>query len=195
MDLADKVAQLVEPALEPLGFELVRVAITGRGPKVVQVMAEPTDGRVMTVDDCAAISEVISALLDVEDPVDGAYTLEVSSPGLDRPLTRAKDYQRFAGFEVRVELGRLIDGRRRFRGRLAGTRAAEDGGLQVVIDEAGTEYAVPLAEVASAKLVLTDELVKAAMNGRLPPALMAAPSATADEAARGARAGRTKRGE
>jgi ribosome maturation factor RimP len=183
VDLPDRVAQLIEPALEPLGFELVRVAITGRQPRVLQVMAEPVDGRVMTVEDCAAISEVVSALLDVDDPVQGAYNLEVSSPGLDRPLTRVKDYARFAGLEARIELVRMIDGRRRLRGRLIGTRPAGEGdGLDVVIEADGEEHAVPLAEIATAKLVLTDELVKAAMHGRLPPALQAGPSAMAPSA-------------
>lgn len=195
MDLPDRVAQLIEPALEPLGFELVRVALTGKGPRVLQVMAEPVDGRVMTVEDCAAISEVVSALLDVEDPVPGAYNLEVSSPGLDRPLTREKDFRRFAGFEARIELARLIDGRRRLRGPLGGTRAADDGGVLVLVEENGEEHAVPLAEIAAAKLVLTDELVKAAMQGRLPAALQAgAPPATADEPDAAAPPGATKRG-
>ncbi|MEZ5668418.1 MAG: ribosome maturation factor RimP [Alphaproteobacteria bacterium] len=124
----------------------------------------------MTVDDCAAISEVVSALLDVEDPVRGAYSLEVSSPGLDRPLTRPKDFHRFAGFEVKVELARLVDGRRRLRGVLKGTRAGDDGPV-ALIDDDGREWAVPLAEIAAAKLVLTDALVQAAMKGTLPGAL------------------------
>lgn len=175
--LSARVAALIEPALPPLGFELVRVQFTGQGRGVLQVMAEPADGRVMTVEDCAAISEVVSALLDVEDPVPGAYSLEVSSPGLDRPLTRPKDYDRFAGFEVKVELHRLIDGHRRMRGRLVGTRQAEDGGLDVVVATDEEEVVVPFAEIATAKLVLTDELVKAAMNGNVPSALQASDGA------------------
>ncbi|MGF1627012.1 MAG: ribosome maturation factor RimP [Alphaproteobacteria bacterium] len=197
MELSARVAALIEPALAQLGYELVRVALTGRTPRVLQVMIEPADGRVMTVEDCSSVSDVVSALLDVEDPVPGAYNLEVSSPGLDRPLTRVKDYERFAGFEVKVELERMIDGRRRFRGLLVGTRPAAAGeGLEVVIESEGEQHAVPLAEIAAAKLVLTDDLVKAAMHGVLPTALQAAPSGTTDTqtAAGGPAARKSKRG-
>lgn len=179
MDLENQVAALIEPALPPLGFELVRVTLTGQAPRVLQVMAEPVDDRVMTVDDCAKISEVVSALLDVEDPVPGAYNLEVSSPGLDRPLTRPKDYDRFAGLEAKVDLVRQRDGQKRFRGRLVGTQQADDG-LNVVLEVDGEQVSLPLAEIARAKLVLTDELVKAAMHGRLPAALQA--TGAADDA-------------
>lgn len=172
LDLEHRVAALIEPALPPLGFELVRVTLSGQAPRVLQVMAEPTEDRVMTVDDCATISEVVSALLDVEDPVPGAYNLEVSSPGLDRPLTRPKDFDRFAGFEARIELVRQRDGRKRFSGRLAGTRSQDDG-LHAVLETEDGPVSLPLAEIARAKLVLTDELVKAAMQGRLPAALQA----------------------
>ncbi len=111
----------------------------------------------MTVDDCADISHRISALLDVEDPIHGAYTLEVSSPGVDRPLTRAKDFNRFAGFEVKIELHHAKDGRRKFRGRLEGLR---DGQVRIVTGDG--EVAVPLAEIRQAKLTLTEELLAAA---------------------------------
>lgn len=181
MELAAKVAELIAPALAPMGFELVRVALTGRQRPTLQVMAEPVDGRIMTVEDCAAISEVVSALLDVEDPVKSAYSLEISSPGLDRPLTRAKDFDRFAGFEAKIELVQVTEGRRRLRGPLAGTRTGTDGETLVLIRVDGDEWAVPMAEVASARLVMTDDLVKAAMQNRLPPALAAPdPAATPD---------------
>jgi ribosome maturation factor RimP len=156
MELADRIADLVRPTLETLGYELVRVQILGRERVRLQIMAERADGRHMAVDDCARLSHAISAVLDVEDPVSGAYTLEVSSPGIDRPLVRLADYQRFAGFEARIELSRPVDGRRRFRGRLAGT-----SGDRVLLLVEGAEVAVPYADVQRGKLVLTDELLAA----------------------------------
>ncbi len=95
--LAERIAKLITPAIEAMGFELVRVQVSGRQRPTLQIMAEPNSGRAMSVDDCAEISRAISAVLDVEDPISGAYSLEVSSPGIDRPLTRAKDYERFIG--------------------------------------------------------------------------------------------------
>ena len=146
------------PSLDAMGYELVRVQKTGTQRPTLQVMAERKDRRPMSVEDCADISRALSAILDVEDPIQGAYTLEVSSPGIDRPLTRPSDYQRFAGFEARVDTQRPIDGRKRFRGRLLGL--GEDGLVRLRADEA--EVAVPLADVARAKLVLTDDLIAAA---------------------------------
>src|SRR5712675_2493030 len=103
-----------------MGYRLVRVAVLGAGRATLQIMAERRDDASMTVDDCADISRSVSALLDVADPIAGAYTLEVSSPGIDRPLVRPEDYERFTGFEARIELARPVDGRKRFRGRLLG---------------------------------------------------------------------------
>jgi ribosome maturation factor RimP len=156
MELADRIGAMVRPTMESLGYGLVRVQVSGRQRARLQIMAERTDGRPMMVDDCETLSHAISAVLDVEDPIASAYTLEVSSPGIDRPLVQLADYDRFAGFEARVELVRPIDGRRRFRGRLAGT-----AGNDVVIIADGAEARFPFADIQRAKLVLTDELLAA----------------------------------
>jgi len=149
-----EIARLIEPGLEAMGYHLVRVVFTGARQTTLQVMAERGDEAAMTVDDCAAISRSISALLDVADPIAGAYTLEVSSPGIDRPLVRPEDYDRFAGFEARIELSEPHDGRKRYRGRLLG-RAAEH--VRLIGD--GGEIRLPLGSIARAKLVLTDDLL------------------------------------
>src|SRR5436305_13444734 len=135
-----------------MGYRLVRVAMIGRA--TLQVMAEHRDDAPMTVGDCADISRTVSALLDVADPIAGAYTLEVSSPGIDRPLVRPEDYDRFAGFEAKLELSHPLSGRKRFRGRLLG-RAGDSVRL---IAEIG-EVHVPLSAIARAKLILTDDLI------------------------------------
>ena len=148
------VARLIAPPLEAMGYVVVRVRLSGGGRPVLQIMGERTDGREMTVEDCAEISRAVSAILDVEDPIAGAYVLEVSSPGIDRPLTRPDDFARFAGHEAKLELNVAVDGRKRFRGRLVGLEgesvriAAEDG-----------ECLLPLPEIRAAKLVLTDALI------------------------------------
>jgi len=155
-DVAGRIAALVCPTIEAMGYGLVRVQVQGRQRMRLQIMAERNDDAAMTVDDCAALSRAISAVLDVDDPIASAYTLEISSPGIDRPLVRLADYDRFAGFEARIELARMIEGRRRFQGRLIGT-AGED----VRIDVAGVEVGLPFADIQRAKLVLTDELLAA----------------------------------
>ena len=154
-------ADLVAPALEGLGYDLVRVRFGGGGP-VLQIMVERQDRSNMTVDHCAEASRTLSALLDVEDPIPQAYSLEVSSPGIDRPLTRPADFERFAGFEARVELEDDIAGQRRFRGRLEGL---EGGVLKLQTD--GGQAALPLAAVKSAKLLMTDALLTAASEGAI----------------------------
>jgi ribosome maturation factor RimP len=154
VDTSD-IARTIEPALEGMGYRLVRVTITGGRRARLQVMAERGDEAPMTVDDCAHISRSISALLDVADPIAGAYDLEVSSPGIDRPLVRPEDYDRFAGFEARIELAAPLDGRKRFRGTVLG-RAGDSVRL---LTEAG-ETQLPLAAVARAKLVLNEALLK-----------------------------------
>lgn len=152
-----RILALIEPSLADMGFTVVRVALSGTQRRRLQVMAEHADGRNMGVDDCAELSTVISALLDVEDPIDGEYLLEVSSPGIDRPLTRPADFDRFAGHEARVELSMALDGQRRFRGRLIGLDDGRDH-VRLALD-AGGEVALPLASVSKAKLVLTDALL------------------------------------
>ncbi|MDH3659785.1 MAG: ribosome maturation factor RimP [Alphaproteobacteria bacterium] len=157
MDRTETIADLIEPALTAMGFELVRVMSTGGRRPTLQVMAERLDRRGMTVDDCAEISRAVSAILDVEDPIKEAYQLEVSSPGIDRPLINPVDFERFAGFEARVETDRPIEGQRKFRGRLLGR---EDQAVRLALPDG--ERVIPLASIRKAKLVLTDELLAAA---------------------------------
>src|SRR5882724_13225681 len=140
-----------------MGYCLVRVVITSGRRATLQVMVERLDDQPMTVDDCAQISHSVSALLDVADPIPGAYMLEISSPGIDRPLVRTEDYDRFTGFEARIELSRPIDGRKRFRGRLLGTSR---GKVRLATETGETE--LPLDAVGRAKLVLTDDLIAGA---------------------------------
>lgn len=152
----NSIAQTIEPSLIAMGYRLVRVVVTGGRRATLQVMAERTDDAPMTVEDCAAISHSVSALLDVADPIAGAYTLEISSPGIDRPLVRPEDYDRFSGFEAKIELCEPIGGRKRFRGRLLG-RVEDSIRLATETGEAR----LPLGTVIRAKLVLTDELIAA----------------------------------
>lgn len=160
--LTQRIAAIVGSSIEAGGFELVRVKLTGGEPQSLQIMAERIDGRQMTVEHCAEISRLVSALLDVEDPIVGAYTLEVSSPGIDRPLVREKDFERFAGYEARLETTAPVDGRRRFRGRLDGIG---ETGVRIAVD--GTVAVVPFEMIDRAKLVMTDELL-AASAGKVP---------------------------
>jgi len=152
---AEQIERLVEPSLSAMGYEIVRIMIMGKHAPTLQIMAERKDDQPMTVEDCADISRQISAVLDVEDPIRSAYTLEVSSPGLDRPLTRPKDFQRFAGYEAKLETRFPIDGRRKFTGKLIGI----DGEVVKLKDDAG-EVSLPYARIQKAKLVLTDELLR-----------------------------------
>ena len=152
----EEIERIIAPSLEAIGVEVVRVRFLGGPRPTLQIMAEHSDGRAMTVDDCAEVSRTVSALLDVEDPVRGAYVLEVSSPGIDRPLVRRKDFDRFAGFEARVETSRPIGQRRRFRGTLGGTQAE---GVRLTVD--GVETVLPFADIERAKLVMTDDLLSA----------------------------------
>jgi ribosome maturation factor RimP len=147
---------LIAPSLEAMGYRVVRIAFTGGRRPTLQVMAERRDDRPMTVDDCEGISHAVSALLDVADPIPDAYQLEISSPGIDRPLVRREDYERFAGFEAKLELARPMGGRKRFRGRLLGV---EGDAVELLLGDASV--LLPLDAVARAKLVLTDELIAA----------------------------------
>jgi ribosome maturation factor RimP len=160
-----RIAAIIEPSLEAMGYSLVRVAHTGGRRPTVQIMAERRDGAGMTVADCEEISRNVSALLDVKDPIAGAYVLEVSSPGIDRPLVRPQDYERFAGFEAKLELGRGIEGRKRFRGRIIG-RAGEAGESVRLATEEG-EVELPLGDIVRAKLVLTEDLLAAAQQNKI----------------------------
>jgi ribosome maturation factor RimP len=157
--LAARVAAVVEPVLEQLGYRLVRVRISGLDGCTVQVMAERPDGS-MTIEDCEAASRALSPVLDVADPVDRAYRLEVSSPGIDRPLVRRSDFDRYAGHVVKIELAAPIEGRKRFRGVLLGSEgeAARIRRDDVAAGQAA-EIVLPIDDMAEAKLVLTDALI------------------------------------
>jgi ribosome maturation factor RimP len=152
--------QLIEPSIEDAGYELVRVEIMTGGGRTLQVMIERKDRIPISVDDCADVSRLLSAILDVEDPLPGSYNLEVSSPGLDRPLVRLADYERFAGFEARIEMDRPLEGRRRFRGRLTGVERGDRDLVCIVCDGEGT--ALPFSGIRRASLVVTDDLIEAA---------------------------------
>ena len=154
-ELLRRIEDIVAPTVVGMGFELVRVALS-RGGGTLQIMIEPADGRPRDVEDCATLSRALSAVLDVEDPIPGAYTLEVSSPGVDRPLTREKDYVRWSGHVARVETSEPIEGRRRFKGTLLGL---ENGTVRLRLED-GKEADVPLAEITRAKLELTDALLE-----------------------------------
>ncbi len=157
MNVERRISDLISPALEALGYDLVRVQVMGSRHKTMQVMAERLDEAGMTVDDCAAISREISALLDVDDPIQDAYDLEVSSPGIDRPLVKLKDFERFAGFDARVEMFDAVDGRKKFKGKLVGV-----SGESVEMKMGEQRVALPHDGIRRAKLLLTDELIEAA---------------------------------
>ena len=157
------IARLIEPAVTGLGFDLVRVAmIGGTSDPTLQVMAERPDTRQLTIDDCADISRKLSELLDAEeaagrDPIDGGYRLEVSSPGIDRPLTRLQDYADWAGHEARISLREPRDNRKQFSGTIEGF----DGTNVRLKDKSGAAHILPFDDIASAKLLLTDKLITA----------------------------------
>ncbi|MEM0949247.1 MAG: ribosome maturation factor RimP [Pseudomonadota bacterium] len=159
-----RLAEIIVPVIEDMGFELVRVRYMGGKTATVQIMAERPDGGI-EVDDCAEISTAVSASLDVEDPIEDAYTLEVSSPGIDRPLTRLKDFDTWDGYEAKLETADLIDGRRRFKGTLQGTEGDE---VLIEIDVDGQPATIGLKFdwLSDAKLVLTDELIRDVLRAR-----------------------------
>jgi ribosome maturation factor RimP len=154
---------MIAPAVEAAGYRLVRLRLMGGERKTLQVMAERADGH-MDVEDCARLSRALSEFLDREDPLEGEYVLEVSSPGIDRPLTRITDYARWSGHEAKLELT-VPDatGRKRFKGTLLGL-----DGNDVVVDVAGTRTKFPFAGIAEAKLVLTDKLIQEDLKARKP---------------------------
>lgn len=157
MDLVQRINQLIEPTVNDMGYDLVRTQISGETRMQVQIMVERSNGSGMGIDDCAKLSRAISAVLDVEDPIRGAFTLEVSSPGIDRPLVKLSDFERFAGFEARVETTLPIDGRKRFKGRLGGVA---DAAVSITTEEG--DVTIPFDDIARAKLLLTDDLLAAA---------------------------------
>lgn len=152
MNVVETITKTIEPALLDMGYELVRVSLTGAEIKTVQIMAERADRANMTVDDCEKISHTASALLDVADPFSGRWMLEVSTPGVDRPLVKPADYDRFKGEEIKVELINDIDGRKRFKGILKGIQDTK-----ITMDFEDQEITFDFADVAKAKLTFKDE--------------------------------------
>jgi len=148
---------MLEPVIEGLGFDVVRILTIGNVNPTLQIMIERKDRKNIIVDDCAKVSRAISAVLDEEDPISGRYSLEVSSPGLDRPLTTLENFERFVGFEAKIETDTEIEKRKRFKGRLIKVE-----GKNIFINMEGTEYVVPFDAVSKSKLVLNDELLSAA---------------------------------
>ena len=160
--LEGRIAAAVAPTLAQMGYELVRVAVLGRQRPTVQVMADRADGSLINVKDCEDITHALGAVLDVDDPMPGAWTLEVSSAGIDRPLTRAKDWQRFAGHQARAEMSvPLTDGPHAGRRRFTGTVLGTDGTAAQLRLEDGTGVSLPLQHIRRAKLLLTDALIAA----------------------------------
>jgi ribosome maturation factor RimP len=156
--VAADIAALVEPALSELGFRLVRVTVSGHNGTTLQIMAERPDGTI-TVEDCADISRNLSPLLDAHDPIASRYALEISSPGIDRPLARVSDFEAWAGHEAKVETKELVGGRKRFRGTLKGL-AGDAVRLEVPPDQGGPEVSLPVGLIAEARLVLTEALIR-----------------------------------
>jgi ribosome maturation factor RimP len=155
-----RMAEIITPVIEDLGYELVRVRLMSGKNTILQIMADKPEGGI-EVDDCAKISTAVGATLDVEDPIVDEYALEVSSPGIDRPLTRLKDFENFEGYEAKIETTELIDGRRRFKGQLAGI----DGSDVLINVEEGT-IGLQFDWLSDAKLVLTDELIAEMLRQR-----------------------------
>lgn len=155
-----RLAEIVTPAIEDLGYELVRLRLISGKTMILQIMADKPDGGI-DVDDCADISHALSAVLDVEDPIEGEYALEVSSPGIDRPLTRLKDFETFEGYEVKLLTSELIDGRKRFNGSLRGVE-----GNEILIEIPEGTIGLEFDWITEAKLLLTDELISEVLKAR-----------------------------
>ncbi len=164
--LEENITDLISPSIEEMGFDLIRIRVTGARTKTLQVMAERPDGT-MTAEDCAKLSRGLSPVLEENDPIEGNYTLEVSSPGIDRPLTREKDFIRWEGFEAKLELDRLVEGQKKFRGVLAGF---EDGKVAFDIKGEDETAMFPLDWIAAAKLMLTDDLIRESLKAGSPAA-------------------------
>ncbi len=173
-----KVFELLRPSAEGIGFEIVRIRFGLQDGHTLQIMAERADGS-MSVEDCEELSRTLSAVLDVEDPIPGEYNLEISSPGIDRPLTRPKDFERWKGFDVKIELAEAIEGRKRFRGMLQGV---EGGEVLVECDIEGYSepqvLGLPFEKLSEAKLVMSDDLIRESLKrqGRAEDASEDAPS-------------------
>lgn len=162
--IAARVAVLIEPAIENAGYRLVRVKLSSQNGTTLQIMAERPDGT-MTVEDCEAVSRAVSPVLDVEDPIERAYNLEISSPGIDRPLVRISDFERWAGHEAKIEMAIAIDGRKRYRGIITGV---EDGLALIrlidVKEGLSDRASLPISDMGEAHLVLTDALIRESLR-------------------------------
>ena len=157
MEMETRIGDILSPTLRLMGYDLVQVQIFGSQQKTVQIMAERRDKEGMTVDDCADISREVSVILDVVRPLKDAYDLEVSSPGIDRPLVRPADFEHYAGFDAKIEMAAAIDGRKKFTGQLLGI---EQGLVKIRLD--AETHALPLSDIRRAKLLLTEELLESA---------------------------------
>ena len=162
MPIQHPLQNLLEPEITKLGYELVRILTIGQKNPTLQIMIDRLDGSNIVVEDCAKVSRKISEVLDEKDPIDGQYSLEVSSPGLDRPLTKIEHFQRFAGYEAKIETSVEVDGRKRFKGTLGKT---DTDGL-VHIEMNNTEYQIAFADINKAKLIITDELLAEAAEAQ-----------------------------
>ena len=151
----NRIEQIIIPAVNEMGYDVVRIEFKGSQPPVLQIMAEPSNGSEMTVNDCELISNKISLLLDVEDPISSAYNLEVSSPGIDRPLTRLKDFINYVGHKAKIELKLAVSGQKRCSGVIK-----EVNGEEITMLSDGNLFTFSFENVSKAKLVLTDELIK-----------------------------------
>jgi ribosome maturation factor RimP len=164
---SQRVARIAAPVLRELGYRLVRVKISSGSGATVQIMAERPDGT-MSIEDCERVSQALSPVFDVEEPVSQAYRLEISSPGIDRPLARESDFVRAVGYEARVEMAVAINGRKRFRGRLMSVTSGPDGPTArlalIADDKSETEVELPIRAMAEARLILTDDLIRAALR-------------------------------
>lgn len=153
---------LLEPVITGLGYEVVRILTIGQKNPTLQIMIDRLDGKDITVEDCATVSRTISTVLDEKDPIKDQYSLEVSSPGLDRPLTKIEHFKRFSGYEARIETAVEVEKRKRFKGVLGNV----DEQNRVHIDVDGTDYAIAFNDISKAKLILTDELLQAAAEAQ-----------------------------
>ena len=160
LNIENKIKDLIKPSLEALGFDLVRVRLSGAQDKTIQVMAERQNEEYMTVEDCALISGDVSRILDVEKILPHTYNLEISSPGIDRPLVSKTDFNRYAGSNAKIEMRKLIDGRKRFKGQLLGVEQNH-----VKISQEDKTFELPYKEILEAKLLLTEDLFKVAKKG------------------------------
>jgi ribosome maturation factor RimP len=161
MEFVHRIEKMITPTIEAMGFRLVQVHFAGGKNQRLQIMAEHIETGRMNVDDCAKVSRAISAVLDVEDPVAGTYALEVSSPGIDRPLVRFEDFEKFVGFDAKIETSRAIDGRKRFKGRLA---QASEGNVR--IETKDQVFDLAFQDIDKAKLLLSDDLIAASEGQR-----------------------------